>query len=57
MRDGRLVLAGVQLVGEDVERVWVSAEKGYIEDGLGFGDVETGEIGVESSLGRSKVRY
>ena len=55
MSDRGSVLARVELVGEGVERFWVAAEVGDVEDGLGVGEVEAGEVGVEAGVGAAEV--
>ena len=52
-----MVLARVQLLGEDVEGVGVLSEIGDVEDGFGVGKVEAGEVGIETGVGRAEVRY
>ena len=55
MGDGRAVFAWIQLLGEGVERQRVLAEVVDVEDGLGVGEVEALEVGVETRLRRAKV--
>lgn len=55
MRDGRGVVAWVQLFRKDVEGVGVPAKVGDVEDGFGVGEVQTSEVGVQASVGRTEV--
>lgn len=47
--------ARVELVGEDVEWVWILFEIVDIENGFGIGKIEAGEITVQAGVGGSKV--
>ncbi len=56
VRDGGAVAgARVELLGEHVEGAGVGAEEGEVEDGLGLGQVEGGEVGVEACFGGAEV--
>lgn len=56
VRHGRAVArARVQLLGKDVEGLRVGAEEGQVEDGLGLGEVEGGEVGIEARGGGAEV--
>lgn len=55
VREGRLVVAGVELFGEDVEGFGVGAEVRDVEDGFGSGEVEAAEVGVETGFGGAEV--
>lgn len=49
------VFAGVELVGEGVERKGVLAEEGDVEDCFCMREIEAGEVGVKTGLGGAKV--
>ena len=56
VRGGRAVAgARVELAGEHVEGFGVLPEEGQVEDGLGLGQVERGEVGVEACFGGAEV--
>lgn len=57
MREGGFVVAGVELLGEHIEGMRVFAEVFNVEDGLGGGKVEAGEVGVKAGAGGAKVGY
>lgn len=50
-------LSGVQFLSEGVEGLGVVAEEANVEDGLGIGQIETREVGVEPRVWRSEVWY
>lgn len=49
------IFAGVKFVGEGVERIWVLAEEGDVEDCFCVGKVEACEVGVETGLWGAEV--
>jgi hypothetical protein len=56
VRDGGAVAgAWVELLGEHVEGFWVLPEEGQVEDGLGLGQVQRGEVGVEACFRGAEV--
>ena len=55
VRDGRVEVARVEVFGEDVEGLGILAEEDEVEDALGRGEVELGEVGVQAGLGRAEV--
>ena len=55
VRDGGAELARVELAGEDVEGLRAGAEEGDVEDGLGVGEVQAGEVRVEPGAGGAEV--
>lgn len=48
--DCRAIFAGVQLLREGVEGQRVLSEEGQLEDGLGVGQVQALEVGVQPRL-------
>jgi hypothetical protein len=55
VRNGRSILARRKLPGERVERTGIVAEEADIEDGFGVGEVQVGEIGVDTRIGGPEV--
>jgi hypothetical protein len=53
----RSVFPRVQLLRQGVERLGVIAEVGYVEDGLGVGQFEAREVGVETCVFGAEVGY
>jgi hypothetical protein len=55
MRDGRGVVARIQLLCENIEGIGVLAEVGDIEDCLGIREVEASKIGVQAGVGGAEI--
>jgi len=55
VRNGRAVAPRGQLAGQGVEGARVLAEEVDVEDGLGVGEVEVGEIGIDARVGGAEV--
>lgn len=57
MREGWLVVAWVELLGEHIERIRVLAKISNVENRFGSGEIETGEVGIETGARRAKIGY
>ena len=55
MCDGRKELPGIELFRKHVEGFWILAEVGDVKDCFCVWEVESGQVGVESGVGRSEV--
>lgn len=55
MGDGRVEFAWVEILGKHVEWLGVFLEERQAEDIFGLLEVQGGQVGIETSLGRAKV--